>query len=217
MNTFRTLESARDMTEEYHRRELAIALDPGHEAHYLPPKPPAGTRVLDIGCGAGQVLIAIGADCRCFGLDPDFSAVSIGRSLTGAVRFTCGRAENLPYHYASFDVVVARLSLPYVGIVPALSEIRRVLKPGGSVWLMLHSWSLRLSWLRGSNWRQKVFGAYVLANSLLFHVTQRQVSFFGHQETFQTIYGMRRALEKCGFESVAISRGRYFVITAVAR
>ena len=206
------------MPETYHREELRIALDTRHEAHYLPPPPQPGAKVLDVGCGSGQTLIALGDEDRVsfFGLDPDLGAVQAGKSLTKRVHFVCGRAERLPYRNAYFDQVIARVSLPYVRIVPALREIRRVLKTGGTVWLMLHSWSMRLSWLRNSSFKEKIFAGYIVPNSLLFHAFGVQVPFLGYQETFQTNWGMRRALKKCGFDEIAISRGKYFVITAVA-
>jgi hypothetical protein len=36
------------MSEEYHRRELKIALDPSHPTHILPPPVPPSVRVLDV-------------------------------------------------------------------------------------------------------------------------------------------------------------------------
>ena len=81
---------------EYHLSELQVALDPTSPRHILPPRLAPSSKVLDIGCGAGQSLIAAYPDHVSQGLDIDFDALQLGRSLTGCVRFTQGRAEALP-------------------------------------------------------------------------------------------------------------------------
>src|SRR5262249_18921537 len=119
------------MSEAYHRGELAVALDPSHPSHILPPPLEARQLVLDVGCGAGQTLIAAYPDRVSFGLDIDRAALKLGRSLTDRVHFVCARAEALPWPDNSFDLVTARVSLAYTDIGRSLQEIRRVLKSGG--------------------------------------------------------------------------------------
>lgn len=47
------------MSVEYHRSELAIALDPSNHARAMPPiLPTKHKRILDVGCGMGQTLLA---------------------------------------------------------------------------------------------------------------------------------------------------------------
>ena len=41
----------------------------------------------------------------------------------------------------SFDLVISRVSLPYTDIPQSLSEIARVLREDGRVWLSLHPFS----------------------------------------------------------------------------
>ena len=49
------------------------------------------------------------------------------------IRLTCGDAMALPYREGSFDVVVSGLASHHMDIPLMLSEMRRVLKPGGTL------------------------------------------------------------------------------------
>ena len=200
--------------KDYHLAELKVALDSAHPKHILPPPLAASFRVLDVGCGAGQTLIASYPDRVTFGLDQDIEALRLGSSLTGKVRFVCGRAEALPYKSEQFDFVVARVSLPYTNINASLKEIRRVLRPSGSVWITLNSFSIPWKAVRTSNWKGKVFFAYILFNSIAFHLFQKNFSLLGRYESFQTERGITQALRRSNFEEISISRPGHFLVTA---
>lgn len=202
------------MSATYHLDELAIALDPSHPAHILPPRMEPGSRILDLGCGAGQTMIAAYPNQVTFGLDPDLATLQLGRTLSSGVQFCCGRAEQLPYQERAFDLVAARVSLVYTDIPRSLREAKRVLKPGGRLWITLHSWRIPWQSALRANWRGKVYFVYILANSLCFHFFQKQFSVLGRQESFQTASRMSKALSDCGFKEIKITRGRHFVIEA---
>jgi ubiquinone/menaquinone biosynthesis C-methylase UbiE len=204
------------MGDAYHLEELQVARDPSHPGHRLPPAAPVDARILDIGCGAGQTLIAAYPDRVTFGLDCDRDALRLGRTLTDSVRFACGQAEALPYRDAQFDFVVARVSLAYTDISRALREIRRVLRKDGTLWMMLHPLSLCWRQARQANWKGKIYFAYIAANGLCFHFLQSQFRLGRRYESFQTESGMRRALRKQGFQVVTVDRGAHFVMTARA-
>lgn len=201
-------------SESYHLEELRVARDPAHPGHWLPPPAPPGARILDIGCGAGQTLIAAYPDRLTFGLDRDWEALRLGRRWTSQVAFAAGAAEALPYKDAEFDLVVARVSLAYTDIRRTLAEIRRVLRPGGTAWMTLHPLSLCWNQARQGNWKGWIHFAYVVANGLCFHFFQRQFAWRGRQESFQTAGGIRRALERARFGEIRVERGRHFVATA---
>jgi ubiquinone/menaquinone biosynthesis C-methylase UbiE len=202
------------LSEQYHLGELKIAQDPNHPAHILPPSVPIGTQILDVGCGAGQTLIASYPNRITHGIDVDFRALLLGSSLTDRIQFVCGRAEALPYPSECFDLVTARVSLAYMNIRKSLREIRRVLKPGAMLWMTLHSFSVPWESAKKSNLRGKVYFGYIILNSSIFHVLQRNIPFFGTYESFQTENGMKRALERCGFDTITTLRGQHFVMTA---
>jgi SAM-dependent methyltransferase len=98
-------------------------------------------RVLDLGCGAGtDSLVAaqmVGPEGRVVGIDmtPEMlvKARSAADELGAAnVEFVQGEAESLPFHDASFDVVVSN---GVIDLIPdkdvVFSELHRVLAPGG--------------------------------------------------------------------------------------
>jgi ubiquinone/menaquinone biosynthesis C-methylase UbiE len=172
--------------------------------------------VLDVGCGAGQTLIAAYPDQNSFGIDVDLAALELGRSLASKVTFVQGKAEALPFASGQFDLVIARVSLAYTSIPRSLGEIRRVLKPEGKLWMALHTFGVPWKAARHSNWRGKVFFGYIVANSLLFHLVQREFALFGRHESFQTGHGMRRALQRIGFAEIQVTHEPHFVITARA-
>lgn len=205
------------MSTRYHLNELQIALDPSRPEHILPPQSPPSERVLDIGCGAGQTLMAAYPDRISFGLDIDFAALQLGTSLTDRVRFLQGRAEGLPYKDQQFDLVFARVSLPYTNLRFSLKEMRRVLRSGGSVWMTLHPPAVPWRQAMASNWKGKILFGYILLNSALFHLVQRQFPFHGRYESFQTDRGIRRALGQAGFEEISIKRNAHYVVTARVR
>src|SRR4028119_812037 len=98
-----------------------MAGDYGHFAKYLEPGAleflkrlpvQAGTRMLDVACGAGQISIpAARAGARVTGVELDTKQIEQARVRAQAegldARFDEGDAEMLPYEDASFDLVVS--------------------------------------------------------------------------------------------------------------
>jgi ubiquinone/menaquinone biosynthesis C-methylase UbiE len=205
------------LSEAYHLGELRIAQDPRHPSHILPPPVPPGTRVLDVGCGAGQTLAVAYPEFETFGVDVDLSAMLFGQGqIAPSVRFTAGRAEQLPFVDGEFELVIARVSLAYTDIPASLKEIKRVLKPGGKLWITLHTFSVPWASAKQSNWKGKFFFAYIVLNSLCLHFFGRVGGFFGRFESFQTERGITRVLKRAGFTGISIEQGRHFVVTAVS-
>ncbi|HEY3609011.1 MAG TPA: methyltransferase domain-containing protein [Pseudonocardiaceae bacterium] len=101
-----------------------------------------GQRVLEIGCGTGNLTIRAKRTqpgVELIGSDPDPLALARAqrkaRDLTG-IRFERGYAQRLPYPDASFDRVLSSLMLHHLDHktkVAAAAEVVRVLRPGGSL------------------------------------------------------------------------------------
>jgi ubiquinone/menaquinone biosynthesis C-methylase UbiE len=95
----------------------------------------AGLEILDAGCGSGPLTEALRAkDAVVSGFDLSPAMVELARERLG--QYADVRVADLggllPYPDDRFDLVVASLSLHYVkDWASALSELRRVLKPGG--------------------------------------------------------------------------------------
>jgi SAM-dependent methyltransferase len=95
---------------------------------------PASTpRTLEVGCGEGRVSRDLAArGYEVVGIDASETLVAAARAEGG--EFVVGRAEQLPFPDASFQLVVAYNSLMDVDEMPeAVAEIGRVLRPGGAL------------------------------------------------------------------------------------
>lgn len=102
-----------------------------------------GQRVLDLGCGTGTLAVLIRQTCpetHVTGLDPDPKALAIARRKADRagvdIVFEQGFADELPFPDASFDRIVSSLvfhHLPPDVVRATVPEIRRVLRPGGSI------------------------------------------------------------------------------------
>jgi ubiquinone/menaquinone biosynthesis C-methylase UbiE len=101
---------------------------------------PQDGSLLDVGCGTGTFAIAFAArrsDAKVTGIDGDEEILARARAKAGsdAIEWRRGLADELPFADGSVDVVTMSLVLHH--LLPAqkreaLTEIRRVLKPGGS-------------------------------------------------------------------------------------
>ena len=87
--------------------------------------------VLDLGCGRGGVVELIWRDVKlAAGLDPDFPSLNAHRA--SAMPILRGVGEHLPFAGSSFDLVVSVWVLEHLKEpLTVLSEVRRVLRPGG--------------------------------------------------------------------------------------
>jgi SAM-dependent methyltransferase len=94
-------------------------------------------RVLDAGCGAGQTLRLLEPDrpVELFGVDTDLRALALGCQLARLesipITFAAATAHALPFREGSFDLVMTRVALNYMQQRRALTEMARVLRPGG--------------------------------------------------------------------------------------
>ncbi len=90
--------------------------------------------VLDLGCGTGALLAALGPRVRTgHGVDVSAGMVAEARRRHPAhnLHFTQIGGPALPFPDASFDVAVSFLSWRYLDWDPVMAELQRVLRPGG--------------------------------------------------------------------------------------
>ena len=109
-------------------------------------------RVLDMGCGPGYDALEmrqLGADV--IGLDTSVAALS--RAAKSGLPTVCGDGTELPFADESFDAVVMSQVLEHLPDPEAtLDEVRRILRPGGSLLVMLPNYRSFQRSLFGNNW-----------------------------------------------------------------
>lgn len=136
--------------------DMAVALEARAQAHDQVPvnrallaalAPLAGERILEVGCGSGvlcrQIVPALVPGGKITGVDisPAFLKIAQGYATRAeashCMQWGAGRCEALPFQAASFDsVLAARLLLHVSNPLTVLSEITRVVRPGGRVVIM---------------------------------------------------------------------------------
>ena len=94
-------------------------------------------RILDVGCGTGANLLMLSQYGDAEGVDVSEDALSFCRER-GLEKVTLGAGEALPYDDATFDLVTAFDVVEHMDDdLAGLSEMRRVLRPGGRVLLFV--------------------------------------------------------------------------------
>jgi SAM-dependent methyltransferase len=94
-----------------------------------------GTRLLDVGCGAGLLaLLASLRGARVAALDASAALLAIVRERLPGADVREGDLDALPFADASFDAVTAVNSIFYASdLATAMRELVRVVRPGGRV------------------------------------------------------------------------------------
>ena len=138
--------SLRDAWEMRAGEWIAWVRTPGHDSYdryhrdqFLPLVPPPGRRTLDVGCGEGRLtrhLASLGH--HVVGIDASPTLVAAARASAPDMELHVADAAALPFGDASFDLVVSFMCLHDVDdLTGAVSEIARVLEPGGTLCLAI--------------------------------------------------------------------------------
>lgn len=94
-------------------------------------------RILDVGCGTGANLLMLSKYGQAEGVDISEDALAFCRAR-GLNEVKLGAAEELPYADATFDLVTAFDVVEHMdNDLAGLTEMRRVLRPGGRVLLFV--------------------------------------------------------------------------------
>lgn len=106
---------------------------------------PDGGRVLDAGTGPGRVPLAIAAaaaSLRIDGLDQSPQMIEHARQAASAagvddrVSFAVGDVADMPYPDDAYEFIVSTISQHHwADVAGAIRELRRVLCPGGRLWI----------------------------------------------------------------------------------
>ncbi len=168
-----------------------------------------GDRVLDIATGTAVIpRKLIKGDnkhgVRIIGLDITESMLIHGKRKIPADQFgktislSCGNAMTLPFHDNSFDIVITGLASHHMKIPTLLSEVRRVLKPGG-YFSMLDVGTSPI-------WKSSVVRAILRAVAFSFFLLKenysRALAEASALSNVQTIEDWRKDLEDMGFNHI---------------
>lgn len=158
----------------------------------------AGSHVLDVGCGAGEQLLAAAArGCTGVGVEPGLAEEE--RRLTDGIRLIRGVAEHLPFDAASFDGVVCKVVTPYTDEARAVAEIARVVRPGGTVVFCHQGAGYFLRYLlRPPTWKFAIYGARTLLNTVVYRLSGRRLPGFLGDSIFQSPDRLRRYYDRVG-------------------
>jgi ubiquinone/menaquinone biosynthesis C-methylase UbiE len=164
-------------------------------------------RILDLGCGAGQELLPFleKTEAVCVGID---SAEELGKmtaqmfNAEKRAAFVRSEGENLPFDDASFDVILCRVSLPYMNNREAIAEISRVLKPAGVLLLKTHApmfyFGMIFERLKTLSARKIAYPLICLTASFWHLLTGKQLQkgFWQGKEIFQTRSFLKKEFAK---------------------
>lgn len=101
-----------------------------------------GMRVLDVGCGPGSITVGLAAELdpgQVTGIDIEASQISIADEHAKSEKrhncdFKVASIYELPFADAEFDAVYGHtILMQFDDLDPVLTELRRVLKPGGLI------------------------------------------------------------------------------------
>ena len=131
----------------------------------------SGLQVLEVGCGAGGMLGPLARYGRVHGIDVDREYLDYCRRR-GFGDLSCGSGHDLPFRDQSFDVIALFDTLEHIPDEHrALTEVCRVLKPGGTLFVSAPAYE----WLWSNN------------------------DDIAHHQRRYTRTRMRRALQRAGF------------------
>jgi len=148
-----------------------------------------GLRVIDVGCGDGDLLRLLPQTLEIYGLDVSILALKEARQFCSAV--FCGLADQLPFADNAVDMVL------FMGVIhhtpnplECLTEIRRVMRPGS--WLLMNAQLRNPPWIQWGLVVSKILGRY----------SGISISTYDSSRWPQDLYSLRavrRLLKRAGF------------------
>jgi ubiquinone/menaquinone biosynthesis C-methylase UbiE len=168
---------------------------------------PQGSHGLDAGCGTGHPAMAlakaVGADGRITGLDlsPELLAYAEElvrqAGLSVQIQLRLGDVNSLPFEAGSFDWAWSAdcIGYPAWEVLPVLKELRRVVRPGGSIFIL--AWS-----------GQQILPGHQLLEARLNATCSAYLPYLAEKEPEQQFLRLPRWFQVAGLEEI---KARTFV------
>lgn len=173
------------------------------------------TSVLDVGSGPKNRWVVVGSAQRLTVVDPFLTDEDFHAGQQAGIR--CVRESGEAMHSVSssaYDMVISRVSLPYMRPHPAIDEFARALVPGGRLFLTLHDapsiWRHLLDSIRKGHWKAAIKRGYTLVNGAWIAMGGRAFalpfSSNGAVEWYQSEASVVRLLREAGFDEIETTR-----------
>lgn len=172
----------------------------------IPKKPES---ILDIATGTGDLALALSATkaSRIIGLDISAGMLSVGKdkvkaeNLENTIEMVIGDSEALTYEENSFDAVTVAFGVRnFENLELGLSELFRVLKPGGTLVVLETAVPTRFPFKQGYKFHTQVIiplmGKLFTRDQAAYKYLSDSAAVFPHGKQFNNI------LEKMGFIEV---------------
>jgi ubiquinone/menaquinone biosynthesis C-methylase UbiE len=140
--------------------------------------------VLDIGCGAGQTLVAICRSVRPYlaiGVDIEKSNLLFAHDQASSYlkqphrcSWLAASAQDLPFQKNSFTHIIFRQALYLVDGKKAMAELSRALRPRGIAYIRVPSYRHAFGYFKRQGMQNIARGLFVVLNGLVFHFLFRQ-------------------------------------------
>ena len=113
-------------------------------------------KALDVGCGTGRLVQFLNkSGFETFGCDISQKALKVACKINKKGTIVRSQADKLPYADNSYDLVTAISVIEHLKpnqVVQFFKEAKRVLKPGGFIFLVTPNFAAPLRFVQGKNW-----------------------------------------------------------------
>lgn len=171
------------------------------------------SRILDVGCGAGQTLFRLQSfsPAECVGIDCDIESLAWGYRMQShlgknPVAYVCATGEAIPFANNRFTHILSRVALNVMHQDRAIKEAARVLEPGGMLSLRVMNVGYYLRLLsKARSVRRVAANVYKLGWGSVAAITGFQVDpqrKWAAHEVFTPLFRMRKLLLNAGCDIV---------------
>jgi SAM-dependent methyltransferase len=159
-----------------------------------------GARVLDVGCGSGKQMLELHeSGATVFGIDVDVASLKTCRERSLSV--AAGPAEMLPFADRSFDGILCKVALSYTDERRTIAEFARLLKPGGSAYIVTHGLGYYLGYvLKNNPLFTRFYGFRSIINTALFAASGWRLPGFLGDTIYQSENRLLRLYDDNGLE-----------------